>query len=210
MHWEILDKKRLEIIPKFSFLREYGFYLAGGTGLALQFGHRDSIDFDFFTEKDFDKEKITNIIEENFKDVLKIQDDLDTLTFIIEKDVKISFFKYKYKLLEKIIYTENIDIASTLDIACMKLNAICNRNTLKDYVDLYVILKQLSLDDLLEAVKIKMPELDVLLILKSLIYFDDIIQEPILFKSEIIKLEEIKEYITKIVLKYQNNDKKRA
>jgi len=56
MHWEILDKKRLDILPKLAFLKNEGFYLAGGTGLALQIGHRDSIDFDFFIEKDFDRE----------------------------------------------------------------------------------------------------------------------------------------------------------
>lgn len=207
MYWEILDAKRLDNIPKLSFLREYGFYLAGGTALALQFGHRDSIDFDFFTEQDFDKEQITNLILENFAGVTKVQDELGTLTFIIEQDIKISFFKYRYKLLEHTIHTDYIDIASISDIACMKLNAICNRNTLKDYVDLFVIFKKVTLVDLLVLVKNKIPELDTMLILKSLVYFDDIIQEPIIFKSEVITLEEIKEYITKVVFDYQNNIK---
>ena len=50
LKWNILDKKRQEVLKKLSFLKEkeYGFYLAGGTAVALQLGHRDSIDFDFF------------------------------------------------------------------------------------------------------------------------------------------------------------------
>lgn len=205
MYWEILDKKRLEAVSKFSFFREVGFYLAGGTALALQLGHRDSIDFDFFTEQDFDKEKITNYILENFKDVSNIQNDINTLTFIIEKDIKLSFFKYRYKLVGNIINTDSINVASVEDIACMKLNAICNRNTLKDYVDLFFILKKIPLEQLIEIIKIKMPEIDPLLILKSLVYFDDIIQEPIIFKTKEISITEIKEYIIKTVFDYQTN-----
>lgn len=204
MHWEILDKKRLDIIEKFGFLKQYGFYLAGGTALALQLGHRDSIDFDFFTEQDFDKEKINNSILEKFTDVIKIQDEPGTLTFILEGDIKVSFFKYRYKLLENVIHTEHMDIASLSDIACMKLNAICNRNTLKDYVDLFIILKQRNLEELFILVKQKMPELDLILILKSLVYFDDIVDEPIIFKLAPISLEEIKREITKLVFEYQN------
>jgi len=204
MHWEILDKKRLDIIPKLSPLRDIGFYLAGGTALALHFGHRDSIDFDFFTEQNFDKELITVYILENFSNVKKIQDERGTLTFIVEDDIKISFFEYRYKILENVIKTDHIDIASIIDIACMKLNAICNRNTMKDYVDLFVILQSLTLSNLLESVKIKMPELDIFLILKSLVYFEDIIQEPIIFKSKIITLEEIKTNISQKVFEYQN------
>jgi hypothetical protein len=205
MHWDILDKKRLDILPKFSFLKKYGFYLAGGTALALHFGHRDSIDFDFFTEQDFNKEEITNIVLENFSEVLKVQDENNTLTFILEGNIKVSFFKYKYKLIEDLIGTDFFDIASVADIACMKLNAICNRNTLKDYVDLFFILKQKKLSELLELVKIKMPELDTLLILKSLIYFEDIVEEPIIFKTSIVSIDEIKAEITKFVLEYQKN-----
>ena len=204
MHWNILDKKRLDILHKFSELKEFGFYLAGGTGLALQIGHRDSIDFDFFTEDKIDKEKITQYVIQNFLQVNKIQDEAGTLTFIVENSIKISFFEYKYKLIESLIATEFFDIASVPDISCMKLNAICNRNTLKDYVDLYFIFEKNTLDELLNWTTQKMPELEHMLILKSLIYFDDIIDEPIIFKTEPVSIDRIKEKITHIVFEYQN------
>jgi len=86
----------------------------------------------------------------------------------------------------------------------MKLNAICNRNTIKDYVDLFFILKNVPIIDLLKLVNKKMPDLDTMLILKSLVYFDDIEIEPIIFKTKPVLLEEIKQFLTKIVFDYQN------
>ncbi|RKY40602.1 MAG: hypothetical protein DRP81_09195, partial [Candidatus Omnitrophota bacterium] len=58
MYWSILDKKQREILKKIGFLKKYGFYLAGGTALALQINHRTSLDFDFYTEKKFDSRKL--------------------------------------------------------------------------------------------------------------------------------------------------------
>lgn len=54
LHWDVLDKKRLDLLPHFVPWKKDGFYLARGTALALQLGHRTSLDFDFYTKKDFD------------------------------------------------------------------------------------------------------------------------------------------------------------
>ena len=76
MFYDILDEKRIKILPKLKFLKEE-FYLAGGTALALQIGHRDSIDFDFFKQEKLDTEKLFYKIKNVFKEhkILKIQEE---------------------------------------------------------------------------------------------------------------------------------------
>lgn len=201
MHYEILDKKRLEILPILNKFKDR-FYLAGGTGLALILGHRDSIDFDFFSNQHFDTQKLYYEILDVFNDkkITKIQEEKDTLVFILEDEIKISFFYYPYPVIDKFIDEENFKIASIKDIACMKLSAIVNRSILKDYVDLYFILQIESLTILLKFLKNKMPDLDQNLILKSFVYFDDIEQEKILFKNNYtVSLNTIKSFFITLV-----------
>jgi hypothetical protein len=204
MHWDILDEKRKEILPCFSELKKYGFYLAGGTALALIIGHRDSIDFDFFSEKDFDTEKLFDDLVSIFSshDIKRTQVEKNTLSVLLDGQIKISFFGYRYSLLEDLIPTDFFDIASLSDIACMKVNAVVNRSTLKDYIDLYFILKQKPLSEIIKNLKVKMPELETLLALKSLVYFTDIDEnEPIIFKTASVPLKEIEAFLVEEVKK---------
>lgn len=184
MFYNILDKKRLAVLPLLKdFKRD--FYLAGGTALALQLGHRDSLDFDFFSPKNIDTAKLFLEITDIFKEhkILKVQEEKNTLTVFIDHNIKLSFFTYKYRLLKKLIAEPNFRLASIPDIAAMKLSAIVSRATNKDYIDLYFILQKLSLADILGKLNKKLPELDVNLALKSLVYFKDVVKEPIKFKN---------------------------
>jgi hypothetical protein len=184
MFYNILDKKRLAILPLLKNFKA-DFYLAGGTGLALQLGHRDSIDFDFFTVKNFATSKLYEQIKKILTGhkILKVQEEKNTLTVFIDDNIKISFFSYPYKLIGKLVDEENFKIASIEDIAIMKLAAIVSRATNKDYIDLYFILKKISLPDILKKMEKKLPDLDINLVLKSLVYFTDIVNEPIKFKN---------------------------
>ena len=204
MFYNILDKKRLDILPLFKNLKN-DFYLAGGTALALQLGHRDSVDFDFFTNKNIDTKILFDSIQEAFKgrSVKKVQEEKNTLTVVIDGNIKISFFTYKYPLLDELVVEDNFRLASVRDIAYMKLSAIISRSTMKDYVDLYFILQSINLDELLESVIKKFPEIDVNLILKSLVYFDDIIDEEIIFKNDqIVTIDSLKQFFKELVKKY--------
>lgn len=197
MFYEILDKTRLEILPYVQFLKS-DFYLAGGTALALQLGHRDSVDFDFFTSRDFNPNNLYEKIREKIPDytITKTQEEKNTLTVLIRENIKFSFFSYDYKLIKDSIKEDYICLASIEDIACMKLLAILSRATNKDYIDLYYILQHYELEYILSVCKQKFPEIDINLILKSLIYFKDVESEPIKFKrgSE-IDFEQIKSYL---------------
>lgn len=183
LHYDILDSERKEILPKLLAFKSE-FYLAGGTALALQIGHRDSLDFDFFSREDIDAVKLFEKINELFRGsgIIKTQEEKNTLSVNVGK-VKFSFMTYSYKLIDELAETEFFNLASVKDIGCMKLSAITSRAMLKDYVDLYFILKNLTLEELLNSAKDKYPQLDTGLILKSLVYFDDLDEEPVNFKE---------------------------
>ncbi len=192
---KVLDRQRRELIPLFDSLKK-DFYLAGGTALALILGYRESVDFDFFSEQSFDTVKLYIRLQDIFKQktIKKIQEEEGTLTILVD-DIKISFFSYPYKILEPFIETDHMKLASLVDIGCMKLSAIASRSTIRDYVDLYFILQQKTLDELLSGCLRKYPQLDTMLILKSLVYFNDIEIVPLRFMPQKeVTVEDLKKY----------------
>lgn len=198
IHWNILGEKRGKILPLFAQLRSKDFYLAGGTGLALQVGHRDSVDFDFFTKNEINTGELFEDLTRIFKDhkILKVQDEKNTLSIIIDETIKISFISYDYDLLRETVNTPYFAIASIVDIGCMKCAAITSRSAMKDYIDLYFILQSISLREMLALCSIKYPSIDTGLILKSLIYFKDLGVEPIIYKeNHDTDFEEIKRFL---------------
>ena len=203
LHYDILDPERKEILTKLVAFKTQ-FYLAGGTALALQIGHRDSLDFDFFSREDIDTVKLFEQICEVFagREIVKTQEEKNILSVNVGK-MKFSFLTYPYELVDKLVEEESFNLASIMDIACMKLSAITSRSTLKDYVDLYFILKEYTLEELFNACKNKFPNLDLGLILKSLVYFEDIDEEPINFKEgNHVSLEEVKQKLTDEVRRF--------
>lgn len=204
LHWDILDEKRRALLPLLKAFETDGFYLAGGTALALHIGHRDSVDFDFFSEKIFRTGALFEHVCKIFAghSVLKTQEEQGTLSIQIDVDIRVSFFHFPYPLIQPLIATDYFSLASMEDIACMKLKAIVGRTAFKDYVDIYFILQTVPLGDILRLLKKKMPSLDSLLALKSLVYFDDLKIEPITFKTAPVSLEEIKRALVARVEQY--------
>ncbi|MCK9351228.1 MAG: nucleotidyl transferase AbiEii/AbiGii toxin family protein [Candidatus Paceibacterota bacterium] len=203
MHYEILDEQRRNILPLLAPLKN-DFYLAGGTALALQLGHRDSVDFDFFSEKPLDTQKLFETLRGMFAghELVKIQEEMDTLSVVVDERIKLSFFSYSYPMLSDLINEEYFRLADIKDIACMKLSAVTGRASNKDYIDLYYILQTLPLSHLLILAGQKFDSLDTNLILKSLIYFEDVNYEPILFKEgKEVSFEVVKTFLENEVKK---------
>lgn len=204
LYFDILDQKRTNLLPLLTPFKD-NFYLAGGTALALLLGHRDSIDFDFFSSGSFSTKDLFKKIEQVFAghQVVRTQEANDTLTIIIDDGLKVSFFAYPYELVRPLLNEDHFRIASLEDIACMKLAAITSRSVLKDYVDLYFILHNIVLEKLLNFTKEKFFTIDTNLILKSLVYFEDIQEEPILFKhNKEVSFKLIKKYLAETVKEY--------
>lgn len=139
MHKEILTEEQVKLLPVLkSFSRSFG--LVGGTAVALHIGHRRSIDFDLFTDKEFDSMAIRRKIKENTSIDKVIVDKLDEFTFVA-KEVKFTFFRYIYE----IEYSQKLDsiikLPDLLTLAAMKAFALGRRAKWKDYVDLYFIMR---------------------------------------------------------------------
>lgn len=116
------------------------YYLAGGTALSLQIGHRKSIDLDYFINDDIDTLKLKNTISDTFKD-LKVEfifEEKNTLWCMIN-GVKISFVSRFDTLLEEVLVIDDFRLVQINDLTIMKLSAICGREEYKDYFDLACI-----------------------------------------------------------------------
>ena len=129
--------KDLQAIPELKNLR-----LVGGTSLALQLGHRISIDLDLFGS--FDSSIPVEMLLFNFKNVVKTGSNRFMQFFEID-GVKVDFVNYNYPWLDEPIIEEGITIASIDDIAAMKVNAIINRGTKKDFIDIDFLLERYTL-----------------------------------------------------------------
>lgn len=202
-HFEILDSKRKKILPLLKGFKDR-FYLAGGTGLALHLAHRDSIDFDFFTNEDFNAEDLSREVKEVFSDysVEVVQVGNKTLNLIIAENIKISFFCIKEKLIKPLLDMTYFNVASLDDIACMKISALL-RAEFKDYVDLYYIFKYRSLIGIMDNCARKYKDFDAAVYLKALVSFDDVEVTDILFeRGKRIKKGLIKKDFEKRVKEY--------
>jgi len=163
-------------IAKLDFVQN--FYLAGGTALAIQLGHRESIDLDFFSREKFSAQKLKYELSKIGKLAVDYEDE-DTLNGTLD-DVKVSFFYYGYAQSFDLVKYENIFLADERDIAAMKIDTISARGSKKDFVDIYFLMQRHSLSQLIGFFEEKYKNIryNKLHIIKSLIYFADANDNP--------------------------------
>jgi len=178
-HHEVIGptvEQTLKALKERSLLE--GFYLAGGTGLALQLGHRRSLDLDFFRQESFNDEQLLQQLQ-RFPEFSLTGRDRQTLHVRIN-GVKVSFLGYDYPVLFPFSPFLEVPVADPKDIGAMKINAIAGRGTRRDFVDLYMVARQEGLKALLDLFQRKFAEVNYnrIHVLKSLTYFDDADAEP--------------------------------
>ncbi len=175
MFEEILTKdtkKHLALLGASAILKHA--YLAGGTGAALQLGHRLSVDFDFFTEEEFEPKAVASDLAR----VTAFEVEETKKGTILGKfmGAKFGLFFYQYPLIFPPLQYLSLSIADIRDIAAMKIDAIASRGTKRDFIDLYFICqKNYRLSELLNIYdkKYEMLASNLMHIKKSLIFFDD-------------------------------------
>lgn len=170
------------------------FYLAGGTGLALQFGHRLSLDLDFFAPEHFDEEALLQRIQSLPGFALAAKAPY-TIHATVEK-TKVSFLGYAYPVLYPPALFLEVAVADPRDIACMKLSAIVSRGTKRDFVDLYVCAQHYGLKEILHLFERKFAKTNYsrVHVLKSLAFFSDAEKDPMPHLLEPLDWETIKQY----------------
>ena len=172
LYYKTITEQTLELLTKLQKIHDFSLLrLVGGTGLALQIGHRVSIDIDLFGQLNGDEFSMAENINSIGKAIqLKKSKNINIYTI---NDIKVDFVNYYYPWLEKPIIENQLTLASKKDIAAMKLAAITGRGTKKDFIDLYFLLKDFSLSEMLCFYKDKYADGTEFLVLKSLTYFDD-------------------------------------
>ncbi len=200
MHLEALKSEQKKIFQKLNEFPD--FYLAGGTALALQIGHRISVDFDLFSKKDI----LPTLLQKarrvfKYSKIKIILNHSEQLSITIN-GIKIDFVKYKFSLISGLKEFKNVKLSQVSEIAAMKAYTLNYRGTYKDYVDLYFILKNkcTTLKEIKKIAEKKYKDdFNFRLFLEQLIYLGDIIPEKIEFLGKRVSKAEIENFFQKIV-----------
>ncbi len=203
IYLDVLDEKKQRVFQNLSFFKRYG-YLAGGTALALQIQHRRSYDFDVFTNK-----QVSNSLRKKASDVFgKINyyvDSSDQISFRTKDDIAITFVWYYYKTLYPLVVTNAINLASVYDIAADKAHTIGRRAVWRDYVDVFILLREniVTLKQINQLAQKKFGGVfNEALFLQQLCYFKDVTEVPIDFLKKSYTSSEIKSFLQDQVEEY--------
>ena len=205
----VLNWNQKKILKNIPFLKWYGVYLAGGTALALHFGHRTSQDLDFYTPKHFNPNEVYRKFKKIFSEEKLSKPSIaeDTLKFKINI-TDLSFFRYPYPLIRPLVSYQSVNLASPEDIIAMKIEAIITRGLKRDFVDIYFAIKKYGVRGILDFFKEKYPEaFNEYNCLTALTYFEDAEKSEQgrkrIYIYSGITWSKIKKFITEEVKKYQ-------
>lgn len=160
LHWNTITPVIRSVWQGFSSSAiSAEFYLAGGTALALQLGHRLSVDLDFFSQTQSDIPALMEPLRHALKGFSPILSDSSwgSLVFLAN-NVRVGFYGYGYDLVKPLLKIENFSLASVEDIGLMKLDALLSRASRKDFHDLYELCKRIELRELLKLAPQKYPD----------------------------------------------------
>jgi len=202
MPQQVISKKtraNLEILTRTGILKD--FYLAGGTGLALQLKHRLSLDLDFFTPKSIVVKDLIQKLKKIGK--LAVEKEAEQTLVCTFKGTRLSFMRYEYPCLFGLKKTNRLKVADLRDIGCMKIDAVSSRGTKRDFIDLYFILQKITLARTLNFYDKKYKKLssNLVHIKKSLVYFQDAEKDPMPKMFFPVPWEKVKDFFRKKVKK---------
>ena len=180
-----------------------GFYLVGGTALALKIGHRRSVDLDLFSNFNYDVVQLLENLSADFNFNLFFSAN-NTIKGSINS-IKVDFLSHRYPLIAKPVVEEGVEMLSLQDIIAMKLNAISGSGQrVKDFIDIFYLLRKFSIEQMIGFYKEKYTKYNEVSVLKSLVYFDDIDFNdwPDIIDEPNLKWNTIKDELEKSVKKY--------
>jgi hypothetical protein len=180
-----------------------GMRLVGGTALALQIGHRISVDIDMFGQLEADELVVSGFLTQMGR-TIQVKKSANINIYIVN-DIKVDIVNYPYQWLEPAIDDSGIILAGLKDIAAMKLAAIAGRGTKKDFVDIFFLLSHFSLAEMLELFVRKYPDGTEMIVLKSLTWFEDANKDEMPFMLVDCAWESVKKEIKKQVKDYLNH-----
>ena len=201
LHYETVDEGTLGLLKQLQSLDILSeMRLVGGTSLALQIGHRKSIDIDLFGILNVEFDILIDELK-TLGEVVLLKNSKNIHSLLIN-DIKVDIVNYNYKWLKNKMTIDNIYFATIEDIAAMKLNAIMGRGSKKDFIDLYFILKNYTLSTLIDLYSQKYHDGSIFLVVKSLAYFDDADEQEMPFMFHNTSWQTMKNNIKKALADY--------
>ena len=201
LHYETVDEGTLGLLKQLQSLDILSeMRLVGGTSLALQIGHRKSIDIDLFGILNVEFDILIDELK-TLGEVVLLKNSKNIHSLLIN-NIKVDIVNYNYKWLTNKMTIDNIYFATIEDIAAMKLNAIMGRGSKKDFIDLYFILKNYTLTTLMDFYSKKYHDGSIFLVLKSLAYFDDADEQEMPFMFHNTSWRTMKNNIKKALADY--------
>lgn len=201
LYYKTVDELTLNLLREIQTDSRFNeFLLVGGTALALQIGHRISIDLDLFQYSDENISKKLDSIRD-FGDIT-ILNKTDRILNLRINDIKVDFVSYHYPFIGNVINTDRLRLASLEDIAAMKLSAITGRGTRKDFIDLFFLLQSYSFSEIISFFEQKFPDTGLFQVHRSLTYFDDAELEPMPYMLTPTEWEDVKSTINSEVKSY--------
>lgn len=206
LHKETIDSSTLELLIQIQ-QKEYmkGFFLVGGTALALRMGHRKSEDIDLFSNFSFDTGRILEYLSADFPFRLFFSAG-NTLKGSIDQ-VPVDILAHRYPMVHEPVMLENISMLSVEDIIAMKLNAISvSGQRVKDFIDIYYLLDNYPVEEMMGFYKKKYVQYNEVNVLKSLCWFEDVdlTDWPVLLTNPNLKWVAVKKKIQGAVNLYLN------
>lgn len=176
----VTDDMRVVLEEFFKSAIGSKFYLAGGTALSLQIGHRNSIDLDFFSQTE-DIPSIRNSLADSISSLKpELTDSSWGNLVFLAKNVRVGFYGYGFELVKPLRIENSTRLASIEDIGLMKMDAILSRANRKDFYDLYFITKDIAFKTLFDHARKKYPSVRdfEVQVVKRLVYFDSADHDP--------------------------------
>ncbi len=194
LHVEAIEPDTLELLKQLQCDPALvGIRLVGGTSLALQLGHRKSVDLDLFGSFGVMGSELERALQ-RYGGVELVNRSKVVETYFV-RGIKVDIVNYPYVWLTEPLQTDGVRLAAVYDIAPMKLEAITNRGSKKDFIDLAFLLQTYTLREMLGWYTAKYPRGSEYLVLRSLVYFDDAEDDPMPVMLKSLSWDEAKERI---------------
>ena len=194
LFYDTIESSTLDLLKKIQSVSVFEkCRLVGGTSLALQYGHRKSVDLDFFGSFESDAMLIKSQLQK-IGHYQVIQESKFIFQYIVD-GVKVDFVNYPYAWIAPKVEEDSLVLASPKDIAAMKLSAITNRGTKKDFIDVYELLNHFSLEQMFGFYREKYTDAIPFMTLKSLTWFEDAEDDPMPFMLKKYSWDDVKEKI---------------
>ncbi len=180
LHLTTIEKETYGLLQKLNSIELLAstFALAGGTSLALQIGHRQSIDLDFFSPTTFNVRELEITLAGDPAINFQMINSNSRMLFCYLNNIKCDFVNEPAPLINQFLNFDNVHYFSVEDIAAMKMHTICGRGKKKDFFDIYALLQLFTWKDLLNFFKKKYSEDQLYFLWRSIIYFEDADQDP--------------------------------